>query len=127
MSLKNDPRLRQIAKQICRRLRKNQTNAEKVFWEVIRDRRFRGLKFYRQYPIFFDYTGKETFYIADFFCFEKKSVVEIDGKIHDYQKDRDEMRTFIISMLGFDVIRFGNEEVENDLNDVLKRLEVFLS
>ncbi|HEX9975484.1 MAG TPA: DUF559 domain-containing protein, partial [bacterium] len=67
MSLSHDPRLRQIAKELCRMLRRNQTNAEKIFWEAVRNRRFMGLKFYRQYPIFFDFSGQETFFIADFF------------------------------------------------------------
>jgi very-short-patch-repair endonuclease len=122
MSLSGDPRLREIAKQRCRELRKQQTKAEKIFWEVVRDRKFMGLKFYRQYPLFFDYLGKETFFIADFFCFERQLVVEIDGKIHDYQKDRDQLRTFIINMMGIEVIRFRNEEIENNFGDVLKRL-----
>ncbi len=122
MSLSNDPRLRQIAKQRGRDLRKHQTNAEAIFWEAVRDRKFQGLKFYRQHPLFFDYLGKETFFIADFFCHERQLVVEIDGKIHDYQKDHDEMRTFIINMLGIEVVRFRNEEIENNLEEVLAKI-----
>jgi len=126
MSLSGDPRLRQIAKQLCRELRQRQTNAENIFWQAVRDRKFLGLKFYRQYPLFFDYLGKETFFIADFFCHERKLVVEIDGKIHDYRKDHDQLRTFIINMMGIEVMRFRNEEIENDLNGVLTRLTTFL-
>lgn len=81
-----------------------------------------GLKFNRQHPLFFDYFGKETFYIADFFCFEKKCMIEIDGKIHDYQKERDELRTFIINLLNMKVIRFHNEEIENNIHGVLQKL-----
>jgi len=126
MSVSNDPRLREIAKQICRKLRKSQTKAEKIFWEAVRNRRFMGLKFCRQYPIFVDFNGKETFFIADFFCFEKKSVVEIDGKIHDYRKDHDELRIFIINMKGIQAIRFKNEEIEGNINLVLEKLrEIF--
>ena len=124
MSLSNDPRLRQVAKQLCRDLRKKQTNAEKIFWEAVRNRRFMGLKFYRQYPIFVDVDGRETFFIADFFCFEKKLVVEIDGKIHDYQKDYDALRTEIINRKGIDVIRFKNEEIEKNVDAVLRRLKM---
>ena len=47
-----NPILRQAAKVLSRELRKSQTEAEKVFWENIRKKRLRGLKFYRQYPIF---------------------------------------------------------------------------
>ena len=124
MSLSNDPRLRQVAKQLCRDLRKRQTKAEKIFWEAVRNRRFMGLKFYRQYPIFVDVDGRETFFIADFFCFEKKLVVEIDGKIHDYQKDYDALRTEIINRKGIDVIRFKNEEIEKNVDAVLRRLKM---
>ena len=123
MSLSYDPRLRQVATKRCRELRKSQTNAEKIFWEAVRNRKFAGLKFYRQYPIFYDCTGKETFYIADFFCFEKKLVVEIDGKLHDYQNKQDKMRTDIINLLGIEVIRFNNEEIENNLERVLEKIK----
>ncbi|MGH7493590.1 MAG: endonuclease domain-containing protein [bacterium] len=122
MSLSNDLRLREAAKQRCRELRKNQTNAENIFWQFVRDRKFLGLKFYRQHPLFFDYMGKETFFIADFFCHELKIAVEIDGKVHDYRKDHDQLRTFIINMMGIEVIRFRNEEIENNLSEVLARM-----
>ena len=123
MSLSYDPRLRQVATKRCRELRKSQTNAEKIFWEAVRNRKYAGLKFYRQYPIFYDYTGKETFYIADFFCYEKKLVIEIDGKLHDYQKKQDKTRTDIINLLGIEVIRFNNEEIENNLERVLEKIK----
>jgi very-short-patch-repair endonuclease len=123
MSFSNDPRLKQIAKKLCRDLRKKQTDAEKIFWQAVRNRNFLGLKFYRQYPIFVDFDGRETFFIADFFCFEKKVVVEIDGKIHDYRKDHDALRTEIINRKRIEVIRFKNEDIEKGLGLVLKRLE----
>ena len=126
MSISNDPRLRQVAKQLCRELRKSQTNAEKIFWEAVRNRKFLELKFYRQYPIFIDFDGRETFFIADFFCFEQNLVVEIDGKIHDYRKDHDELRTEIINRKGIDVMRFKNEEIEMDMESVLQRLKMKL-
>ena len=123
MSLSNDPRLHQIAKHLCRNLRKSQTKTEKIFWEAVRNRKFMGLKFDRQFPIFIDFDGRETFFIADFFCFEKNLIVEIDGKIHDYCKDHDELRTEIINRKGIGVVRFKNEEIEKDMELVLKSLE----
>lgn len=126
MSLSNAPRLRELAKQLCRDLRKRQTDAEALFWQAVRDRKFLGLKFYRQHPLFFDYLGKETFFIADFFCHERQLVVEIDGKIHDYRKDHDELRTFIINMMGIAVIRFRNEEIETDIIEVLAKITSLL-
>ena len=127
MSLTNDPRLRQIAKQICRDLRKNQTKAELTFWNAVRNRKILGYKFYRQYPLFFDYLGKETFFIADFFCFEKRLVIELDGKIHDYQLERDQLREYLINMMGIEVVRYRNDEIEKNLNSVLEKLKVKLS
>ena len=46
-----------------------------------------GLKFYRQCPIFYEIYNQESFFIADFLCFEKKTVIEIDGKIHAIRED----------------------------------------
>ncbi|MCB0288741.1 MAG: endonuclease domain-containing protein [Calditrichaeota bacterium] len=122
MSLNKDPRLKQIALARCRALRKNQTSAEKIFWKAVRDRNFMGLKFYRQHPLFFDYLGKETFYIADFYCHEKQLVIEIDGKIHESQQEKDALRTLMINLLGIAVLRFSNAEVESRLPGVLEEL-----
>ncbi len=68
------------------KLRKSQKEAELIFWANVRGRKFKGLKFYRQCPIFYETNNQESFFIADFFCFEKKTVIEIDGKIHDFRK-----------------------------------------
>ena len=100
-------------------MRKNAATAEKLLWERIKNRKFLGKKFLRQHPIFFDLLGKETFYIADFYCHENKFVVESDGKYHEYQKQKDKLRTEILNELGITLIRFKNEEVENNIYDVL--------
>jgi very-short-patch-repair endonuclease len=122
MSLSHDPRIKKIAREICRQLRKSETRAEKIFWQAVRGRKFHNLKFYHQYPIYFDYLGKETFYVADFYCYEKKLIVELDGKIHNFHKNEDQLRTEIINMCGIKVIRFQNEVVEKDIDVVLKTL-----
>ena len=71
---------------------------------------------------------QESFIIADFYCFEKKTIIEIDGKIHCYRKKKDNLRTEILSSLGIRVLRFYNEDVENVLdkvlNEILNRLEM---
>jgi very-short-patch-repair endonuclease len=77
------------AKDLSRQLRKTQTNAEKIFWENVRKKRLRGLKFYRQIPIFYELNNHESFFIADFFCYKKNTIVEIDGRIHKYRKIED--------------------------------------
>ncbi|WP_290661501.1 endonuclease domain-containing protein [Ignavibacterium sp.] len=122
MSLNNKKKLVEVAKIVCRELRKNSTKAERIFWEQVRNRRFCGKKFYRQYPIFLDITGKETFFIADFFCFEEKLIVELDGRYHQYRLKEDKERTKIPNQLGLNVIRFTNDEIENDLENVLIKL-----
>ena len=123
MSLNSKQKLTETAKLICRDLRKNPTQAERMFWEIVRNKKFLGLKFYRQYPIFYDLTGKQTFFIADFFCFEEKLVVELDGKYHRYRLKEDEERTKILNHLGLEVIRFSNEDIMKNINKVANALE----
>jgi len=118
-----NPELAMAAKQLCRKLRKSQTDTEFAFWQIVRNRQVLGFKFYRQYPLFFEYYGRERFFITDFFCFEKTLVVEIDGKIYDYQQDYDALRTHIINTLNIKVIRFRNEEIVHDLDNVMRKLK----
>lgn len=67
--------------------------------------------------------GKETFYIADFFCFEEKLVIEIDGGYHERQKEYDTLRTSVINNLNINVVRITNEEIESDIKIVLEKLK----
>lgn len=123
MSLNNKTKLFEVAKVVCRELRKNSTKAERIFWEVIRNKKFYGKKFYRQYPIFHDITGKETFFVVDFFCFDEKLIIELDGKYHQYRLQEDKERTKILDRLGLKLIRFSNEEITNNLEEVLFKLK----
>ncbi|MEO9886929.1 MAG: endonuclease domain-containing protein [Balneola sp.] len=101
--------------ELARELRKNPTPSEKIFWELVRKRRFKELKFLRQKPFVYSQVwSKRYFYIADFYCAEHKLVIEIDGKIHDYQKEYDRQRTIVLENLGLKVIRFKNEELVNE-------------
>jgi len=127
MSLNCKNKLVPIAKRLSRELRKNSTSAEEIFWQAVRNRNFLDRKFYRQYPIFFDLLGKETFFIADFYCFEEKLVVEIDGAYHERQKDYDELRTMIINHHNIKVIRFDNEQVIKNLKNVLNEIEEIIN
>ena len=123
MSLNNKNKLVDVAKVVCRDLRKNSTSAEKLLWKAIRNKNFEGKKFYRQYPFFHDITGKEIFFVADFYCHEDKLIIELDGKYHQYRLLKDEARTRILNSLGLKVIRFNNEEIINDLNTVLATIK----
>ena len=99
MSLNNKTKLVEIAKVICRELRNNSTKAEKKFWDMVRNKKLNGKKFYRQYPFFHDITGKESFFIADFFCYEEKLIIELDGKYHKYRLKEDKERIKILYIL----------------------------
>lgn len=111
--------------EIARDLRKNQTMSEALLWEALRGRKLAGKKFLRQHPIRFELDGRSRFFIADFYCYEEKLVVEVDGKIHMRQKDYDDARSAIIRNLGMKVVRFGNEEVQRDLESVLDRIRTY--
>jgi very-short-patch-repair endonuclease len=116
----------QTAKELCRELRKRSTRSELIFWTEVRNRKILGKKFLRQYPIFLEYLNRKRFFIADFYCHEGRLVIEIDGKNHDYQKEYDELRSYIINNLGIEVIRFRKGDIENDIERILVRLKAIL-
>ena len=108
-------------------LRKNQTPAEIKVWGRLRNRRLLGFKFLRQHPIVVEkYNGRTGFYIADFYCSEKKFVIELDGLIHTFQIDYDKARDVIMNELGLTVIRITNEEVEKNVFDALNKIKLYL-
>lgn len=108
-----------LPKLVARQLRRNQTDAESILWNALRDRRLIGRKFLRQYPIKFKYDNRKRFFVADFYCNEARLVVEVDGGIHEKQKDYDILRDHIINFLGFNIIRFKNNQVKFNLKAVL--------
>ena len=120
-------RLSDLVKQAVRSLRKDQTEAEKVLWRALKDRKLLGKKFLRQHPIVFDWRGRERFLIADFYCHEAKLVIEVDGGIHEQQKDYDEAREYVLKSLGMKIIRFKNKEIIDQLKESLSALKVCLN
>lgn len=98
-------------------LRINQTPAELIVWDKLKNNQIKGLKFRRQHPI--------NVFIADFYCHKCKLVIEIDGKYHDFteQKNKDDNRTKELNALGLTVIRFTNTQVENEINDVIQTIK----
>lgn len=114
--------------QLARDLRKKQTPEELLLWQNLRNRKLQGIKFNRQFPIVYgrDFDGTSHFFIADFYCHEKKLIIELDGKIHDFQKDYDKERDFILNQLGLTVIRIKNEEF-NNITAVLDKIKNQLS
>jgi len=95
----------------ARALRKEPTPGEQRLWFHLRNRSFHGAKFRRQYPI-----GP---YIADFCCWEKKLIIEVDGDSHAGKEDQDRERQDWITSRGYRVIRFRESEVAGDLQAVL--------
>ena len=111
----------------ARELRKNQTPEEKIVWDKLRGRRLLGYKFLRQHPFTIsNAAGKFEFYIADFYCAEKKLVIEIDGLVHASQKEYDVSRDAILNEMGLVVIRLQNEEINKDIYGVLRIIKELL-
>ncbi|ABQ28261.1 endonuclease domain-containing protein [Geotalea uraniireducens] len=111
--LRNDPSL----KERRRELRRNQTEAEKIFWAHVRNGQFHGLKFFRQYSV-----GP---YILDFYSPFNKLAVELDGGQHNQAEIReyDAARSEYLNAHGIEVLRFWNHDVLLDVQSVLSRVE----
>jgi very-short-patch-repair endonuclease len=97
--------------------KENPTEAEIVLWEYLRNKKL-GYKIRRQHVI-------EDF-IADFVCLSKRLIIEIDGRIHDFQKEYDAMRTFVLNEKGYKVIRFTNDEVLSNPQQVANEIKKHL-
>jgi very-short-patch-repair endonuclease len=96
----------------ARRLRRDQTDAERVLWFRLRDRRLNGLKFKRQVPI--------DKYVVDFCCAEARLIIELDGGQH---ATRDESnRTAVLEAMGYLVLRFWNNDVLQNRDGVLEEI-----
>ena len=104
----------------ARLLRKNQTPQESKLWKLLRNRNFHGLKFKRQHPV-----GK---YIVDFVCIDKKIIIEIDGGQHTTPDKikTDTSRTLDLESKGYKVIRFWNNEIDNNFEGVYLTLQKLL-
>ncbi len=107
-----------ILKEFARGMRKSQTAGEAAMWEMLRDKQLDGVKFRRQHAI-------EEF-IADFVSLEHKLVVEVDGTIHDFQIEQDQMRTELLNAVGFEVVRFKNEDILGHKYKVIDELRAIL-
>ncbi|MFB6343854.1 endonuclease domain-containing protein [Saccharicrinis sp. FJH62] len=112
--------------QVARELRKNMTPSERILWDELRNKKL-GVKFLRQHPIIYEASATPVkFFVVDFYCAAKKLVIEIDGGIHETQKDWDVLRDFELQKRGYKVIRIKNDEVE-DINKLIERIQEFLN
>jgi very-short-patch-repair endonuclease len=106
-------------------LRQNMTAAEKILWQELRSKKL-WVKFLRQHPIyvFTEDSWQYRFIIADFYCDEYKLIIELDWGIHDILEieELDRCKEDLLNTLWYNIIRFRNDEILNDLNWVLKRI-----
>ena len=103
----------------ARNLRENMTNAEHILWDRVRNNQLLGFRFKAQHPV--------AGFIADFYCHKAKLVIEADGLIHQTQKEYDMDRDKVFNDLGLTVIRFSNEEIENNPDLVIQTIINVLS
>ena len=104
--------------QRAREFRRAMTVEEGMLWEGLRLNRLDGLHFRRQQII--------DGFIVDFYCHRAGLVVEVDGDVHDLQKEEDERREKVLSALGLRIVRFRNDEVLKKLSDVAERIRELL-
>ena len=105
----------------AKKLRSKKTNAEQKLWLELSDKRIKGFRFRCQHPI--------SEFIVDFYCHRAKLVIEIDGNIHNdsEQADYDSGRTYELEKFGLCIIRFTNQQVQNNMNEVIQIIESYLN
>ena len=100
--------------QRARRLRSSMTAAELKLWAELNNKQMGGIKFRRQHPI-----GK---YIVDFYAPQRKLIIEVDGGTHLEQEEYDAIRTSYLNRKGYQVIRFSNLDIYQNLAEVLDQI-----
>ena len=99
----------------ARELRRAMTPAEKKLWQRIRDGQLGGAHFRKQHAV--------GHYIVDFFCAKSKLVLEVDGDTHAEQVEYDAERTqWLNEQKQYRVIRFGNNEILQNIDGVLEKI-----
>ncbi len=112
--IENYSKVPEYVKDLSKNFRKNPTNYEDFLWSVLRNRQLNNIKFRRQHPFWR--------YIADFYSDELRLVIELDWKIHENQKEYDEIRDEIISKYWVTILRFKNEDLLNNFNEVISKI-----
>ena len=103
-----------VLKERAEEMRANPTKAEAFLWEKLKAKKL-GVKFRQQHII--------DQYIVDFACIKEGLIIEVDGEIHNDQKEADQIRTEILESLGYKVIRFTNEEVLQNYENVIAQIK----
>ena len=115
----SDPVLYSLLKDFAKKLKKNPTDAEKVLWGYLKGGQL-GQPFRRQHII-----GE---FIADFLCLPAHLIIEVDGGYHQLPEQQvdDETRTQWLNQRGYRVIRFTNEQVIFDTDNVIEAIKTYL-
>lgn len=109
-------------KRFARKLRLNPTPSEKILWKYLSNKKLEGRKFLRQHPIIYDRKNNDyACFIPDFYCRSEMLIIELDGGIHDAQKEYDRRRDEILISMDYRILRIKNEELKN-INLVLKQI-----
>ena len=98
----------------ARKLRKQSTDAERLLWSKLRDRRMMDCKFRRQFPV-----GR---YVVDFVCREHGLIIELDGGLHQDQQEYDATRTEWLQSRGYEVLRYWDNDVLTEVDSVLESI-----
>jgi very-short-patch-repair endonuclease len=106
--------MKEIKQAFAKQLRKGQTKAEKIIWELLHKRKFKGYKFRRQHL----FAG----FILDFYCHKLRLGLEIDGPIHQKQQEYDQQRQDAIEAKGIKIIRITNEEIADNKRSILTKI-----
>ena len=117
----------EIVKKRARELRSNATPSETLLWKELRNRKLCGYKLLRQHPIVYNpYGSGVKYFVADFYCDSKKTVIELDGPIHESNLEYDQFRDTEMMNLGLHILRIKNEELL-DIKDVLIKIATYLN
>ncbi len=103
----------------AREMRRQPTGSESLLWSALRNRRLAGRKFRRQHPV-----GR---FILDFYCHEVRLAVEVDGQVHETQREADRERQQILASMGIRFLRLPAALIESDLPAALAAIEEALS
>lgn len=111
-----NPKLKELAKE----LRNNSIKSEIILWKRIKGKQMLGYDFHRQKPI--------DNYIVDFFCIELMLAIEIDGYCHQLLEiyEKDIIKEKRLNELGVTVLRFEDKQVFNDIDNVIRAIEIYI-
>lgn len=106
-------------KELARNLRNDSTPGEIKLWQELKTKKFYGYDFHRQKPLLNS--------IADFYCAELNLIIELDGRYHEENIEKDAQRSAELNKYGLKILRFTEQEVKTDIFNVLQTLENYIA